>query len=193
MLVRHLLAGLLVVGPFTTTTFSGGIKYLLNSPGCNVVSRPTLLPSHLLIYTWRPHGCRNSVGTGPKGTCLKPNLASQCCLVLVPLFDTAKACLSPCPPDKPPPFLLGVHRSAKPPHAYGGTTTASCWGTTDMSHHNNTSDTTLTIRAADSCNILGPRIERKRRHLLVTTMWSVTSSPGVVIPTHSDTHIIAVI
>ena len=53
---------------------------------------------------------------------------------------------------------LGVHRSTKLPHAYGRTATASCWGTTDMSHHNNTSDTTLTICAADSRNISAPRI-----------------------------------
>ena len=168
------------------------------------------------------HRCwyRNSVGTGPKRTCLKPTLASQCCLVLVPLFDTAEVpLLNPCHPDKPscpsefttpqavtclwleelgehwalahlfeadpgiavlscpcapvrhsrgaspqplPPrqtiVPLGVHRSTKLPHAYGRTATASCWGTTDMSHHNNTSDTTLTICAADSRNISAPRI-----------------------------------
>jgi hypothetical protein len=62
-----------------------------------------------------------------------------------------------------------------------------------MSHHNNTSDTTLTIRAADLRNILTPRIEKKRRHLPVTTMWSITGGPGIVIHTHSDIHIIAVI
>ena len=62
-----------------------------------------------------------------------------------------------------------------------------------MSHHNNTSDTTLTTHAADSRNILAPRIERKERHLPVTTMWSITGSPGIVIHTQSDMHTIAVI
>jgi hypothetical protein len=62
-----------------------------------------------------------------------------------------------------------------------------------MSHHNNTSDTTPTIRAADLRNILAPKIERKRRHLPVTTMWSITGSPGIVIHTHSDMHTITVI
>ena len=36
-------------------------------------------------------------------------------------------------------------------------------------------------------------MERKKCHLLVTTMWSVTSSPCIVIHTHLDTHLIAVI
>ena len=69
--------------------------------------------------------------------------------------------------------------------------TASCWVTTDMSHHKNMSDTTLTIRAADSCNILAPRIERKSHHLPGPTMWPITGIPGIVIHTRSDMHITA--
>lgn len=62
-----------------------------------------------------------------------------------------------------------------------------------MSHHNNTSDTILTIRAADLYNILAPKIERKGRHLPVPNMWPIIGSPGIFIHTRSYMRIIPVI